>query len=86
MSVSQWMTGPRSTEEWYDIKRERYRKISIDNLIEEDQSRISTPLPEGTPSELPYHVCGVITKDPSSCPSLNTLYFLYVILVIGVLD
>ena len=51
------MSGPRSTGEWYDIRRERYSNIAIDNLIEEDQSRISTPLLEGTPSELPYHVC-----------------------------
>ena len=56
LSVSQWMRGPRSTGEWYDIRRERYSNIAIDNLIEEDQSRISTPLLEGTPSELPYHV------------------------------
>ena len=57
MSVSQWMRGPRSREEWYDIRRERYSNIAIDNLIEEDQSQVSTPLLEGTPSELPYHVC-----------------------------
>ena len=53
------MRGPRSTGEWYDIRRERYSNIhvAIDNLIKEDQSRISKPLLKGKPSELPYHVC-----------------------------
>ena len=51
------MRGPRSMGEWYDIRRERYSNIVIDNLIEMDQLRISRPLLEGTPPELPYHVC-----------------------------
>ena len=33
LSVSQWMRGPRNTGEWYDIRREVYSNIAIDNLI-----------------------------------------------------
>ena len=82
LPVSQWVACTRSTRERYDIWRERYSYVAIDNLTKKDQSWIRTPRLEVTPSKFPYHVCdawvgGIIPKDPS----LNTLNFICICMV-----
>ena len=66
------------TIEGDDVCREWDSNKTMDYLVEEDQSWVSTPLFESAPDQSSQHVWNtrvgrVITQDPSSRPSLDHL-------------